>query len=124
MSPDPTPSAGGWPWPRRRGRRPSGSPRAGRRAAGGADGRPALLVGRDGSAVSLDGGGETVVPAGEYRLASTTVVVRDLGGSRWSYVFSDAHRRGEPAWHPVAWDGRAAIDPIGDLDLRTGLDPD
>ncbi len=82
----------------------------------------ALLVGRDGSAVSLDGEGPATVPAGEYRLAAAGVVVRATSGSRWSFAFSDRGRRGEAAWHPVAKGGRVDLDPIGTMELRTGLE--
>jgi hypothetical protein len=83
----------------------------------------ATLVGRDGSAVSL--GGTTpaaVVPAGEYRLAAVAVALDDpAGGPRWTFIFSDQGRRGPPLWHSVAKDDTLILDPIGSLELRTGL---
>jgi hypothetical protein len=85
----------------------------------------ALLVGRDGSAVSLSGAREEVVPVGEYRLAAVSVIVSKgagAGGARWSFLFADGLRRGAPVWHAVVKDGRHIIDPVGALDLRTGLD--
>jgi hypothetical protein len=82
----------------------------------------ASLVGRDGSAVTLQGADEAVVPVGEYRLQTITVVLSDpAGGPRWTYQFSDSGARGSPPWHTVPRDGTLTIDPIGKLDFRTGL---
>ncbi|MBX6316303.1 MAG: hypothetical protein IRY99_25840, partial [Isosphaeraceae bacterium] len=86
----------------------------------------ALLVGCDGSAISLSGEGETIVPIGEYRLEMVSIVLDDpSGGPRWSFVFSDrGGRRGEPVWRPVGPGATLALDPIGPLELHTGLSPD
>jgi hypothetical protein len=83
----------------------------------------ATLIGRDGSAVSLGGTAPAaVVPAGEYRLAAVTLALDDpAGGPRWTFIFSDQGRRGPPRWHSVAKDDALVIDPIGSLELRTGL---
>jgi hypothetical protein len=87
----------------------------------------ALLVGRDGSAVSLGSAREEVVPVGQYRLAAVSIIVAESagsGGARWSFFFADSLRRGAPVWHEVVKDGRHVIDPVGALDLRTGLGPE
>ncbi len=84
----------------------------------------ATLIGRDGSAVSLGGPtARAVVPAGDYRVSAVTVVLDDpAGGPRWTFVFSDQGRRGPPRWHTVAKDDTLVLDPVGALELRTGLD--
>jgi hypothetical protein len=83
----------------------------------------ALLVGRDGSAVSVQGSDAAVVPVGEYRLHTITATLSDpAGGPRWTYQFSDSGARGGPHWYAVPRDGTVTIDPIGKLDFRTGLE--
>jgi len=84
----------------------------------------ATLVGRDGSVVGLTGGGaEAVVPVGDYRLGTVTLSLdAPAGGPRWGYVFSDNGRRGEPVWYAVEKGGRVAVDPVGALELTTGLE--
>jgi hypothetical protein len=82
----------------------------------------AMLVGRDGSAVSVQGLGEVVVPVGEYRLHTITATLSDpAGGPRWTYQFSEAGAKGGPRWYAVARDTTVTIDPIGKLDFRNGL---
>jgi hypothetical protein len=81
-----------------------------------------LLVGRDGSAVSVQGSEAVVVPVGEYRLHTITATLSDpAGGPRWTYQFSDSGARGGPHWYAVPRDGTVTIDPIGKLDFRTGV---
>ena len=84
----------------------------------------ATLVGRDGSTLSLQGSGvPAVVPTGEYRLACATVVLEEPhGGPRWTFIFSDSGARQPARWYTVAKDGSLTIDPIGKLEMRTGLD--
>jgi hypothetical protein len=84
----------------------------------------ATLIGRDGSAVSLAGTApQALVPAGDYRLSTVAVALDDpAGGPRWTFLFSDQGRRGSPRWHAVARDGTLTLDPVGALELRTGLD--
>jgi hypothetical protein len=84
----------------------------------------AMLIGRDGSAVGLAGaGGEATVPVDEYRLGTVTLALQDpAGGPRWGYVFSDNGRRGEPVWYRVARGAAVSIDPLGAVELATGLD--
>jgi hypothetical protein len=82
----------------------------------------ATLIGRDGSAVGLSGERATAtLPIGEYRLGTVTCAIEDpSGGSRWNFVFSDIGRRGEPVWYKVERDATVVIDPIGELEFRTG----
>ncbi len=82
------------------------------------------LIGRDGSAFSLDGDGvETTLPAGDYRLGAVLLTLEDpAGGPIWRFVFSDSNQRGEPPWYPVANGSTVMIDPIGSLAFATGLD--
>jgi hypothetical protein len=89
---------------------------------GKAIGLSATIVGRDGSVVSVAGEDNVIVPIGEYRLGTVSVILKDpAGGESWSFVFSDSGLRGQPVWHAVPKDGRCEIDPIGMLDLRVGL---
>ncbi len=44
----------------------------------------------------------------------------DLKGPRWNFVFSDIGRRGEARWYKVEQGGTVAIDPIGNLEFKTG----
>jgi hypothetical protein len=84
----------------------------------------ATLIGRDGSAVGLSGvTGGAVVPVGNYRVGTVTLSLDDPGGGpRWSYVFSDSGARGDPAWYRVAKGDEVAVDPLGTIDLTTGLE--
>jgi hypothetical protein len=84
----------------------------------------ATLIGRDGSAVGLSGArGQATLPIGEYRLGTVTFAFDDpQGGPRWSFVFSDIGRRGEPRWYTVEKDRTLAIDPIGAVELKTGAE--
>lgn len=82
------------------------------------------LVGRDGSAVGLAGGGASAeVPVGEYRLGTVVLALDDpAGGPRWWYVFSDHGRRGEPVWYSVGKGVAVAIDPLEAVALEAGLE--
>jgi hypothetical protein len=76
-----------------------------------------MLIGGDGSAVSLHCGDDAVaVPVGKYAVESVTIGVRTgADGLPWNFTFS---RRGSPAeheWYSVAKDQSLAIDPIGKL---------
>jgi hypothetical protein len=82
----------------------------------------AMLVGRDGSAVTVQGSDEVVVPVGEYRLHTITATLSDpAGGPRWTYQFSDSGAKAGPHWYAVARDATVTIDPIGKLDFRNGV---
>ncbi len=82
----------------------------------------AMLIGDDGSAFAASGGAPSVLPVGSYRLGAVTLALNDpAGGPRWSFVFSDSYRRGEPTWYRVEKGGALTIDPVGALDFRTGL---
>ncbi len=84
----------------------------------------ATLIGRDGSAFGLAGLGEGVtVPAGEYRLGTLTIAMDDPGGGpRWTFVFSDNGGKPDHKWHRVEADRTVVIDPVGALELQTGLE--
>jgi hypothetical protein len=82
----------------------------------------ATLVGRDGSALTLQGTDEALVSVGEYRLHTVTVVLSDpAGGPRWTYQFSDAGAKPGEHWYKVPRGGSVTIDPIGKLEFRNGL---
>ncbi len=84
----------------------------------------ATLIGRDGSAVGLAGEHvDVTVPTGEYRLGTVTCSFDDPdGGARWSFVFCDMGRRGEPRWYKVVKGGSVVIDPIGELVFEAGIE--
>ena len=86
----------------------------------------ATLIGRDGSAVGLAREGEGVtVPAGEYRVGTLTLAFDDPGGGpRWSFVFSDNGGKPDHKWYKVEREGAVVIDPVGTLELQTGLEVD
>ncbi len=64
-----------------------------------------------------------MVPVGDYRLGTVTLSLDDPDrGPRWSYVFSDNGRKGDPVWHTVAKGGKVAVNPLGTVRLTTGLE--
>jgi len=83
----------------------------------------ATLVGRDGTAVGLRGAeAEATVPVGEYRISTLTVSIADPGGGQpWNYVFSDNGGKAEHQWYKIEREGSVVIDPIGKIELLTGL---
>jgi hypothetical protein len=86
----------------------------------------ATLIGRDGSALGLNGEGERVtVPAGEYRVGTLTLALQDpSGGSRWSFIFSDNGGKPDHKWYKVIKGAAVEIDPVGMLELQTGVEAD
>ncbi len=84
----------------------------------------ATLIGRDGSAMGLDGQAEGVtVPAGEYRVGTLWLALDDpRGGPRWSFIFSDDDGQPRRKWYKVEQGGTIAIDPVGQLEMHTGLE--
>lgn len=84
----------------------------------------ATLIGRDGSAVGLEGQAEGVtVPAGEYRVATLWLALDDpRGGPRWSFIFSDDDGKPRYKWYKVETGGTIEIDPVGQLEMHTGLE--
>jgi hypothetical protein len=82
------------------------------------------LIGRDGSAVGLGGEADGVtVPAGEYRVGTVIVALEDPGGGpRWSFIFSDDGARPGHKWYRVESGGTVEIDPVGKLEMQTGLE--
>jgi len=84
----------------------------------------ATLIGRDGSAVGLEARAEGVmVPAGEYRVGTLWLALDDpRGGPRWSFIFSDDDGKPRPKWHKVENGGTIEIDPVGQLEMHTGLE--
>lgn len=84
----------------------------------------ATLIGRDGSAMGLEGQAEGVtVPAGEYRVGTLWLAFDDpRGGPRWSFIFSDDDGQPRHKWHKVEPGSTIAIDPVGQLEMHTGLE--
>jgi hypothetical protein len=82
-----------------------------------------MLLGRDGSAVSLRGTTEEVVlPVGDYRLSILSLTLKDSQGSLpWNFVFSDNGGRPPHKWYKVDKGKSQTIDPIGKLELLPGL---
>jgi hypothetical protein len=82
------------------------------------------LVGRDGTAVYLNGpSAEAVVPVGDYRVSGLTVMLAGaIGGQPWTFTFSDNGGRPKKRWYTVARNAVTSIDPVGKVELLTGLD--
>jgi hypothetical protein len=96
-----------------------------------ADGQPrkdvlgiqALLVGKDGSAVGVQGYDTAVeVPVGEYRIGMLRLEFEDAGhGEPWTFVFSEPGGH-DLNWHAVARDVEIVIDPVGKVEFDIGAD--
>jgi hypothetical protein len=86
----------------------------------------AVLVGKDGSAVGVDGHDVAVeAPVGEYRIGVVTVTLADKQkGEPWSFVFSQSGHERDPVWRAVARDADLVVDPIGALDFKPELEFD
>jgi len=84
----------------------------------------AILVGKDGSAVGVEGHDVAVeAPVGEYRIGMVTLTLEDKQKSEsWSFVFSEPGRDRDFAWRAVARVAELVIDPIGQLDFKAALD--
>lgn len=84
----------------------------------------ATLIGREGSVVALSGpAAEVVIPIGEYRLGTLSLVLADkVSGPDWTFVFAAEGSRGGAKWYRVAKDATVLIDPIGTLSFETGAE--
>jgi hypothetical protein len=84
----------------------------------------ATLIGRDGSAVGLDGLGQAItVPSGEYRVGTLALAFEDPGnGPKWSFIFSDNGGKPEHRWHKLEKGAAVVLDPVGTLELETGVE--
>jgi hypothetical protein len=84
----------------------------------------ATLIGRDGSAVGVDGLGQAVtVPSGEYRIGTLALTFEDSGsGPRWSFIFSDNGGKPDYRWHKLEKGTALVIDPVGALEMETGVE--
>jgi hypothetical protein len=82
------------------------------------------LTSRDGMAVSMTGPApEVVVPVGDYRVSALSVTLAGaVGGPPFTLTFSDNGGRPKRRWYTVAKNTVITIDPIGKLELLTGLD--
>jgi hypothetical protein len=82
----------------------------------------ATVQSRDGVVASLRGlGTEITLPAGEYRLSSLLLTLKDpQGGAPWGYVFNDNGGKGY-RWHRLDPSGSLALDPIGSLDFSAAV---
>jgi hypothetical protein len=78
-----------------------------------------LLIGRDGSALGMEGAGATIdAPVGEYRVSALSLSLTDpAGGPPWHFVFSDSLAVGHPVWFKIEAGRTLDLDPIGPLDL-------
>ncbi|QEH35014.1 hypothetical protein OJF2_35590 [Aquisphaera giovannonii] len=83
----------------------------------------AQLIGRDGSAVNIDGGPGVTVPVGEYRLGALTLVLTDpAGGAPWHYGFSERPFDPGLAYHAVGKGAVLDLDPLLGLALRAEIE--
>ncbi|MBX6311907.1 MAG: hypothetical protein IRY99_03150 [Isosphaeraceae bacterium] len=84
-----------------------------------------LLLGRDGSALGLEGAsGEVVAPVGEYRLSALSLSLTDPeGGPPWHFVFSEPYLAGrrEPVWYKVEAGRVLELDPVARLELSAEI---
>jgi hypothetical protein len=84
------------------------------------------LAGRDGSAAALHGNdSDAELPVGEYRVSVVSVSLRDpMGGEPWNFVFSFSGDDEKATWYTLTRGGTQRIDPLGRLELRSGIPPD
>jgi hypothetical protein len=77
---------------------------------------------RDGVIANLRGlDTEAVLPAGEYRISSLLLTLKDpAGGPAWGYVFT-ANGGKEARWHKLAKDGSLTLDPVGTPDFSAAV---
>ncbi len=82
-----------------------------------------MFVGKDGSAMSLEGHEEAVtVPEGEYFVASVTLAIQSaFDGRLWSFSFARPRHPAEHEWHTVKKDQQTLIDPIGQLRFKISV---
>ncbi|QDV06447.1 hypothetical protein Poly30_19560 [Planctomycetes bacterium Poly30] len=87
----------------------------------------AILVGRDGTVVSVrEHARATEVPTGDYRLSTLTLQLspseEDPEQPDWTFVFSEAFRPTEASWRRVAAGGALTLDPVREaLSLELAL---
>jgi len=82
----------------------------------------ATVQSRDGVVASLRGlGTEVTLPAGEYRVSSLLLTLKDQqDGPPWGYVFTDNGGKGY-RWHRLDPSGSLALDPVGTLDFTADV---
>lgn len=82
----------------------------------------ATVQSRDGVVASLRGLGTGItLPAGEYRLSSLMLTLKDPhDGPPWGYVFADNGGKGY-RWHRLDASGSLALDPVGRLDFTADV---
>lgn len=78
----------------------------------------ATVQSRDGVTARLSGlEAEVSLPAGEYRLTTVLLTLKDpRGGPAWGFVFNDNGGK-EPRWHTLANNGSLTLEPLGKLDF-------
>jgi len=82
----------------------------------------ATVQSRDGVTGRLGGVDQEVsLPAGEYRLTSLLLTLKDAtGGLSWGFVFNDNGGK-EPRWHTLSKDGSLTLEPVGTLDFSADV---
>jgi hypothetical protein len=83
-----------------------------------------MLAGREGSVVRLDLEKPSAsVPIGEYSIFQMNVTMKDpAGGDSWIFNFGGADDANSTHWHQVAVNGRSAINPLSELNIKGTLD--
>ena len=82
----------------------------------------AQLIGRDGSALNIDGTSEVTAPTGEYRLSAVALVLSDpAGGPPWHFGFSEMPFRPSRVWYKIEKGARLELDPLRGWDLRAEI---
>ena len=83
-----------------------------------------MLVGTDGSAVSLQGTQEAVtVPTGKYTVNTVRLIVKDgTTNTPWEFVFSDTGKQNTARSFNVSTGREVTLDPIGQLRFELNSD--
>jgi hypothetical protein len=82
----------------------------------------AQLIGRDGSALNVNGSAEVTVPVGEYRISALSLVLSDpAGGPPWHFGFSEILRQPRRTWHKVEKGTVLDLDPLRGLELKAEI---
>jgi hypothetical protein len=80
------------------------------------------LQSRDGVVASLRGlGAEVTVPAGEYRVSTLLLTLKDAAaGPPWGYIFGDNGGKSYQ-WRTLVQNGSLVVEPVGSLDFSVSI---